>query len=81
MTIFLCTARTLEYFGSLYWPSLVLGGSFLSEFSRFSLRGKELKWERNVRKCGRQFPFASFGQCGAKEIEWPLIMRLSRGTN
>ena len=75
--LFLCAARRLEYSGSLYWLSLVLGGCFLSQFDRFSLLGKELKWERNVRKCGGQLPFASFGQCGMKEIEWPLIMRSS----
>ena len=75
------TACRLEYSRSLYWLLLVLGGFFLFQFGRFSLLGKELKWERNVRKCGGQLPFASVGQCGAKEIEWPLIMRPSLRTD
>ena len=53
----------------------------MSQFDRFSLLGKELKWERNVRKCGGKLPFVSFGQCGMKEIEWPLITRPSMRTD
>ena len=60
--------RRLVSFGSLYWLLLVLGGSFIFQFGRFLL-GKEPEWERNVRKCGGQLPFASFGQCGVKEME------------
>ena len=41
------------------------------------LLGKEPKWARSARKCGGQLLFASFGQCGVREIEWPLIMRPS----
>ena len=58
-----------ESFGSLFWLSLGLGGSFLSQCGRSFLLGKEPKLARSARKCGGQLLFASFGQCGVREIE------------
>ena len=47
-----------------YWV-----GIFFFLFNRLSSLGKEPGWERNVRKCGRLLPFASFRLCGTEELE------------
>ena len=71
-----CTLPATSYSVGLILVSVGFGWVFLFFlFDKFFFLGKEPGWERNVRKCEGQLPFASFGQFDMKETGWPLIMR------